>query len=245
MPATPSPRSVAEVGYPRISDTLGREIVTGVCPPGHVMTLETLAGRFGASRTVLREAMRVLESIGLLESRRRVGLVVRPPAEWNVFDPRVIAWRLETDQRIAQLRTLTQLRLAVEPLAAHFAALEADQDQRDELLRLAALLREQGEGGQGQAFLASDRAFHALILEASGNDLFAALQHPIGEVLTGRTQHGLMPARPRREALDLHDALAHAIADGDPSAAETAAAGILREVRDALASDFPAAMDDA
>lgn len=232
------------MGYPRISDTLGRAIVTGVCPPGYVMTLDSLATRFGASRTVLREAMRVLEALGLIESRRRVGLVVLPSARWNVFDPRVIAWRLETEERTAQLRSLTQLRLGIEPLAAHFAAREASDAQRSRVLGLAADLRAQGEAGLGEEFLATDRAFHALILEASGNEMFAALRSPIGEVLSGRTQHGLMPARPRRQALDLHEAVAHAVAEGRAADAEAAMTGLLVEVREALASDFPAAEDD-
>ncbi|MGH3950638.1 MAG: hypothetical protein ACRDSE_16225, partial [Pseudonocardiaceae bacterium] len=50
--------------------------------------------RHGVSRTVARETMRVLESMGLVVSRRRVGITVRPLGEWNVFDPRVIWWRL-------------------------------------------------------------------------------------------------------------------------------------------------------
>ena len=52
----------------------------------------------------LREAMRILESMGLVESRRRVGITVRPIAEWNVFDPKVIWWRLSGPDRGARRR---------------------------------------------------------------------------------------------------------------------------------------------
>src|ERR1044071_7898103 len=77
-----------------VLEKLGMEIAAGDLPAGHVLTLDGLRERFAVSRTVAREAMRILESMGLVESRRRVGITVRPIADWNVFDPRVIWWRL-------------------------------------------------------------------------------------------------------------------------------------------------------
>jgi len=108
----------ATVLHSSVLDTLGREIVSGQIPSGGVLTLEQLQERFGVSRTVVRECMRILESINLIHSRRRVGIVVRPPSEWTVLDARIIHWRLEGPGRDAQLRNLTELRLAVEPVAA-------------------------------------------------------------------------------------------------------------------------------
>lgn len=241
---TRTKRSAAAVAYPRICEAVGAEIVTGALSPGHVMTLEDLSARFGASRTVLREAMRVLESLGLIESRRRVGLVVQPPEHWNVFDTRVIRWRLDSDQRTDQLRSLTQLRIGIEPLAAHFAALNATPEQRTRLVALGGHLRCEGEARLSHAFLASDQEFHSLILLASGNEMFAALQTSVQAVLRGRTEHGLMPSRPRKQALDLHEEVARAIAAGEPRAAEAAMAALLNEARAALDSDFPAATDE-
>jgi DNA-binding FadR family transcriptional regulator len=101
-----------------VLDMIGRQITGGELPVGHVLTLDQIQHRFEVSRTVARETMRLLESLGLVTSRRRVGITVQPQSSWNVFDPRVIWWRLSGPHRDAQLRTLTELRIAVEPLAA-------------------------------------------------------------------------------------------------------------------------------
>ena len=113
---------MAAVLHDGLLDALGREIVDGITPVGSALTLDGICVRFGVSRTVAREAMRMLESMRLITSRRRVGLVVRPREEWDVFDPRLIRWRLDGPQRADQLRSLTELRLAVAPPAAACAA---------------------------------------------------------------------------------------------------------------------------
>ncbi|NAZ87086.1 FadR/GntR family transcriptional regulator, partial [Kineococcus indalonis] len=77
-----------------VLDALGGEIASGGLPAGSVLGLEPLAERFGVSRTVVREAVRVLESLGFVESRRRVGVTVQPRERWSVLDPRVVRWRL-------------------------------------------------------------------------------------------------------------------------------------------------------
>lgn len=80
--------------HTHVLDTLGLEIAAGECAPGLVLRTDELAQRFDVSRTVVREVIRVLESMHLVESRRRVGVTVRPTEEWNVYDPQVIRWRL-------------------------------------------------------------------------------------------------------------------------------------------------------
>ena len=74
---------------------LGRRIAAGTIRPGSVLTLAGIEQDQGASRTVVREAVRVLESIGMVESRRRVGITVRPREHWDAFDPQLIQWNLE------------------------------------------------------------------------------------------------------------------------------------------------------
>ena len=69
--------------------------------------------------------MRVLESMGLVAARRRVGITVLPPARWNPFDPDIIRWRLAGPDRLRHLQSLSELRSAIEPLAARLAAAHA------------------------------------------------------------------------------------------------------------------------
>jgi len=217
-----------------VLDSLGRRITSGDVAAGAPLTLEAIGAEFGVSRTVAREVMRLLEGLGLVRSRRRVGLVVLGIESWNVLDPRVILWRLEGPGRDAQLRTLTELRHAVEPLAAAGAALRASDDERAELVATAARMRRLGEVGELEEFLALDVRFHELLLRASGNEMFGALAGVVAAVLSGRTHLGLMPASPVPEALDQHEAVARAVADGDAHAAEAAMSAIVGEVRRAL-----------
>lgn len=220
-------------------DALGREIVDGRIAPGTALTLEGIGRRFGVSRTVAREAMRVLESMRLITSRRRVGLLVRPADEWDVFDPRLIQWRLDGDRRAEQLRSLTELRVAVEPAAAAAAAERSGADVGARLVALAARLRELGEAGRLDDFLVVDVEFHTLVLRASHNEMFAALSDVVAEVLAGRTSHGMMPPHPREEALAAHEALAAAVAARDAAGARAASERVAREVASAL-DDGPA-----
>lgn len=217
-----------------VLDTIGLEITCGELPAGHVLTLDRIQERFGVSRTVSRETMRILESMGLVRSRRRVGITVQPTESWNVFDPRVIWWRLAGSGRDAQLRSLTELRIAVEPLAAGAAARSASAEERSRAVELAGQMRTLGEAGELDAFLELDIAFHSLLLRSSGNEMFGALADVVAVVLRGRTQLGLMPQQPVPEALDLHERVAHAVEAGRGGVAEDAMRDLLGEVRDAM-----------
>ena len=225
-------RPAAEVMNSRILEVLGRDIATGVIEPGGRLTLEGLQARFGVSRTVVRDCMQILEAMNLVYSKRRIGLVVQDPARWNVYDPRIIRWRLSGPGRSGQFRSLHELRIAVEPLAAAGTARNAAPEQREQLVLLARRMRE--AAGDPEAFLTADIAFHALLLQSSGNEMFAALSDVVAEVLTGRSRQNLMPSGPRPEALDEHEAVAAAIAARDSAAARARMADLLLEVEDVI-----------
>ncbi|GHH72628.1 transcription factor [Streptosporangium violaceochromogenes] len=213
-----------------ILDVIGQQIVSGVLHPGQVLRTEDFEIEHDVSRTVLRETLKVLESMRLIGLRRRIGVTVLDRSEWRVFDPRVIRWRLAGADRDAQLRSLTDLRIAVEPVAARNAALFATPEQREELLSLAALLEESGKPRDADAYLQHDIAFHSALLRASGNEMFAALSSTIAAVLTGRTVHHLTPEDPTPESLRLHLLVARSIAGENAAEAEAAMREILSEV---------------
>lgn len=225
---------IAAVRQEGMSAALGREIIGGTLRPGEVLTLDALQERFGVSRTVARDGVKVLESLGLLYSKRRIGLVVTEPRLWNVYAPSVIAWRLESEGSRRAYVELSQLRIAVEPEAAELAAQHRTEDQAEEILALAAKMRRLGEAGRLEEFMLVDVAFHRLLLEAGGNSMFSALADVVAEVLTGRTHHGLMPERPKPEALDAHDAVARGVAQQDVRTARVNMQFLVDEVRSAL-----------
>lgn len=223
--------------YSAVLADLGPRVVGGTLAPESVITLEWLQAEYDVSRTVAREVVQVLASMGLVESRRRTGIRVRPPTDWDVFDPAVVRWQLDGAGRAAVLHDLSELRQAVEPLAAARAASYADDAQRAEVVRLAAELEATGAAGDLHAFLELDVAFHRLLLGASGNLRFAALGDVVEEVLRGRTDHHLMPPEPKPEARRLHAEVAAAVAGGDAAGAEAAMRSICAEVVTAMGGD--------
>ncbi|MFJ5778357.1 FadR/GntR family transcriptional regulator [Streptomyces sp. NPDC093094] len=204
----------------RVLDTLGPEITAGDYPQGSVLRTDELAQRFDVSRSVMREAVRVLETMHLVESRRRVGVTVLPECEWNVYDPQVIRWRLAGADRARQLRSLTVLRSAVEPVAAGLAARNASAEQCAELTECALGMVANSRGHQLEGYLIHDIAFHRVILAASGNEMFARLGDVVAEVLTGRTHHEVMFEDPDPAAVTLHVRVAEAVRARDAARAE-------------------------
>ena len=71
---------------------LGGKIIGGEIPPGTILTSDTLEAQFGVSRTVVREALKVLHDKGLTRARTKTGTIVLEREEWNLLDPDVIAW---------------------------------------------------------------------------------------------------------------------------------------------------------
>jgi DNA-binding FadR family transcriptional regulator len=98
----------------------------------------------------------VLESMGMVASRRRLGITIQPPENWNVFDPRLIRWRLDAGDRAAQLASLSELRRGFEPAAAALAARRAEPHQ----CRIMAAVSDMvvhGRSGDLGAYLLADK----------------------------------------------------------------------------------------
>ncbi|HVQ51922.1 MAG TPA: FCD domain-containing protein [Mycobacterium sp.] len=232
--------SEANVGalHDNLLTALGTAIVSGEYPAGEVLTLDGVSAQHGISRSVAREVIRVLESMGLVASRRRVGITIQPAHKWNVFDPQLIRWRLESGDRAAQLVSFSELRRGFEPAAAALAARRADPHQCRIMAAAVSDMVVHGRSGDLDAYLLADKIFHQTLLEASGNEMFRALNGVVAEVLTGRTHHGMMPALPNPAAIELHDQVAHAIRLRDEEAAERAMRAIIDEAASAVAEEF-------
>jgi len=175
-------------GYPRgglhgqLVHAIGRQILGGKLRPGDLLPEQP---GLPASRTVVREAIKVLAAKGLVESRPRTGTRVRPRHAWHLLDPDVMAWQGDAAPRVDFLRKLTEVRLIVEPAAAGFAAQRAstrDIQTIDEAYRdMEASL----DGGTEdyEAFDQADRRFHQAIVRACGNDLLERMGHVVVSAL--------------------------------------------------------------
>jgi DNA-binding FadR family transcriptional regulator len=218
-------------------DALGGGIVSGKLAAGQVLNLDGVSAEHGVSRSVAREAVRVLESMGMAASRRRVGITIQPAEKWNVFDPTLIRWRLAFGDRAAQLVSFSELRRGFEPAAAALAARRADPHQCRIMAAAVSDMVVHGRSGDLESYLLADKIFHRTLLEASGNEMFRALNSLVAEVLTGRTHHGMMPERPNTAAIALHDEVARAVRLRDENGAESAMRAIIDEAASAVTED--------
>ncbi|RVW05436.1 FadR/GntR family transcriptional regulator [Rhodococcus xishaensis] len=212
-----------------VLNRLGGEIVAGVVPPGTRILADEIVVQYAVSRTVVREVVRVLESLGLLAVRRRIGITVLNEDHWNSLDPNVIRWKLAGPQRFEQLACLSELRSAIEPLAARLAASRATAEQCGVLTASVIGMSSTARAADNDAFLAHDSNFHRTLLAASGNPLLRAMSEIVVEVLEGRTRHSLMPHIAESEAIHLHGVVAASVQAGDADAAEVAMQAIVVE----------------
>src|SRR5215207_8016079 len=109
--------------FATVVEELGIRIVRGDLKPNEAFPNEADLGReFGASRSVIREAVKSLAAKGLLESRTRTGIRVLPPGQWNLLDLDVLGWRYGAMEPHEFFRELFEIRLMIEPEASALAA---------------------------------------------------------------------------------------------------------------------------
>jgi DNA-binding GntR family transcriptional regulator len=155
LPSPPRPGRNLTHG---LLDTVGRAIVTGAYDGVPFPTEAQLTEHHGVSRSVTREALKMLTAKGLLSARARVGTVVQPPASWNLFDTDVLRWLLERTFSVDLLRQFTELRIAIEPEAAALAARHAEPHQLDQIRHGLERMRRAETGIDDP--LDADIAFH-------------------------------------------------------------------------------------
>src|SRR5258707_8213146 len=119
----------------QILQDLGRAIVTGRFSHGNTFPFESeLCQQYSASRPVVREAVKMLTTKGLLVARPRSGTTGQPEDRWIFLDPDVLRWMLQRNLSIELLVDFTEVRLAIEPRAAGMAARGATEAQRDHIM---------------------------------------------------------------------------------------------------------------
>lgn len=225
--------------HARLLNEIGQSIVSGEYVPGDQLPNgEDWSASYGASRTGLREVVKVLAGKGMVEMRPRTGTRVRPRRDWNFLDPDVLHWRFGPRTTPDDARSLFELRRAIEPTAGALAAERATQEQIDELRAILAEMEKAGD--DGERFAIPDLAFHRAILHMSGNELIGSLAALIETALVISFRLSDDNPAGQSHSLAMHRQIVENIARRDPVATSKALVALLdgaeEDVRLSLAS---------
>jgi GntR family galactonate operon transcriptional repressor len=134
----------------------------------------SLCHQLGVSRSILREAVKVLADKGMVAVRPRSGTCSRPRSEWNLLDPDILAWQAQLEPDASLLRDLCEVRLAIEPTASAFAALRGTADEIA-LIGNCLEQREANGAADAESVILLNLQFQSAIVAASHNALFRQL----------------------------------------------------------------------
>ncbi|HEX4298355.1 MAG TPA: FadR/GntR family transcriptional regulator [Devosia sp.] len=207
----------------RVVNDLGEAIVSGRQQEGSLLPGDLeMSGRYGVSRTVLREAVKTLSAKGLLQSKARIGTRVRNRGDWNLFDSDVLVWHARSGFSADFLLHLGEMRLALEPEAAALAALRRTPEQ---LARIWAWADQMGDPDiLPQDFVLADLGLHLAIAEAANNPFFLSISTLIEVALVAMLTMSSPVENRQRLALSVahHRAIVAAIEAGDAATARVA-----------------------
>jgi len=210
-----------------LAQQLGVMILTGELPQGHVFPGEIeYSEQLGISRSVLREAFRILAAKGLIDSRPKSGTRVSPRQRWSLLDPDLLAWQFESEPSPRFVRDLFELRMVVEPAAAAFAAKRRSRQQVEQMSN--ALDEMAAHGLATEEGRSADQRFHLIMLEATGNDAIIALASSIMAAIAWTTIFKQRKRALPRDPIPEHRTLLAAIAAGSASKSRAAMAELVR-----------------
>ena len=162
----------------------------------------------------------MLSSMGLVEHASPGGGAGAAAREWNVFDPRVIRWRLDGP---GPRGAAALARGAAARVRARGGGLAAERATPEQCAAMAAAVREMTVQARRATSRPTSRPTRSSTRRCSrrpATRCCAPSPDVVAEVLAGRTHHDLMPARPNPVAIRLHGDVAQAVGSGDAPAAE-------------------------
>lgn len=218
--------SVTERAIQRVKDM----IATGALVPGQRLPTERqFAAALGLSRSSMREAIRALTVLGVLESRHGAGVYVTALSPRDLLETFGVVAEMSRGQTLLQL---VQVRRILEPSATATAAARITPETLD-LLRaeMAAMER----GGTAEEIVGHDLEFHRLIVDAAGNQVLSAILGGLStRTFRARVWRGYHGQGVFERTFLEHGRIYRALAERDPEAAGTAAAIHVASVEDWL-----------
>jgi len=217
----------------QIVEQIERQILHGELQPGQQLPSEReLAERFGASRTSVREAIRVLREKGLVEVHPGRGTFVVNNHSQGLRQS--LGWALRANPAKG-FNDLIEVRELLEPEIAALAAQRATEKHL-EIMR-QAIARMDASLDDAQAFIEADSDFHIALAEAAGNELLSLMLDTIVDLLHElRLRIFHVPGGPQRGQY-YHRQILEAVLARDPEQARRSMRAHMQQVReDALTS---------
>jgi DNA-binding FadR family transcriptional regulator len=205
-------------------EALARRIFDGTYAEGDPLDLPQLMAELDVSQAVLREAIKVLTTKGLIDARRRRGTFVRPWDDWNLLDTDVLRWTLAAGASADFFADMLELRRSIEPAAASLAA--EHRSEQDLAALDAALDAMRAAGDDPVLGVRSDASFHTALLAASRNRFFAQMRRVIIPVLIERDRRVHLAGTPE-DPVGVHAAVVERVREGDVDGAYMATLELL------------------
>jgi GntR family transcriptional regulator, galactonate operon transcriptional repressor len=232
---------------------LGSQIVGGRWLPGEAIPREAdLCEEMAISRSVVREAFRILGAKGLIRSRTSDGTRVLPRSQWRLLDADVMDWRIRAGDTTRLLEDLLTLRLTVEPGAVRLATERADDAARETVRKAWQAKVEVMQNPPADpmrrrdAFTDADLPFHRAFLQATGSELleqlFTVIEAALRLLLDLQMQARGYDTETvgMHESHALHEEVYEAFMAADPEQAEAAMHKLIQrailDARDGLAT---------
>lgn len=178
-------RSAIDLSRTNLHHLVIRELATRIIEAEHQRELinfpteADLCSQLGISRTVLRESMKVLADKGMVEMRPSTGTRSRHREHWNLLDPDILVWKAEQEPDLQFLQELCEVRLAIEPAAAGYAATRATSSDLTEIKERLAGREALPLNADLATIVDSDMRFLEAIIGASHNPLLVNLHSTI------------------------------------------------------------------
>jgi GntR family transcriptional regulator, transcriptional repressor for pyruvate dehydrogenase complex len=218
-PEALGPLEASETLTDRVTRKLIEYLVSlGSRPNQRLPSERQMANALGVGRSVIRDAVKTLSLLGLLESRQGAGTYLRSPEALDLT--KVIEWGLLLGQK--QVDDLIELRRSLEVISARLAAQRRTVEQVEALRDdLQAMERSQSDSS---SFVSSDVAFHVTLARASGNALLASQLESIQSLLSEWIKRAIRQHGQTEETCVEHRRILDAVVDSDPDAAAAAMA---------------------
>ncbi|PKF63784.1 GntR family transcriptional regulator [Psychromonas sp. psych-6C06] len=218
----------------QIARDIARKILSAEIQQGELIASEViLCQQFNVSRTALREAIKLLTSKGLLESKPKVGTRITNRDRWNFLDPQLLDWIADMGDNEAVYHEFLALRRAIEPAAAALAAVNATAEQRILLSETFQEMEKLAEEFDAVRWTEVDTQFHRLVFLSTGNGFYLPFANILATMFKRFIAHS---SEEGGTCLKEHRAIYTAIMSGNAEKAREANVSLLQNSKHRLPS---------